>query len=173
MTAAPLCTRTTSSLSIHLSVNVGCFCVLAIVNSASLNTGVHVSFWITFGLGLCPGVDLLDQWPWSKATPSLCRPSHLHRRPLTPSALSPTGACDWLSTPASSLPRGPPIQAHLLPFTLTQWRPPNISGPGLLEPYSVNDDVPRNSLKLVSVPESHSFTHDFTKIYWARAHFKV
>ena len=32
----------------HSSVNghLGCFCVLAIVNSATMNTGAHVSFWI-------------------------------------------------------------------------------------------------------------------------------
>ena len=39
-----MCICTTTSLSIHLSVEIGCFHVLAIVNSASVNIGVHVSF---------------------------------------------------------------------------------------------------------------------------------
>ena len=44
-----------SSVSGHLC----CFRVLAIINSASGNIGVHESFWITVFSGSCPGVGLL------------------------------------------------------------------------------------------------------------------
>ena len=37
----------TSSLSVHLSVNIRFLPVLATVNNASMNTGVHISFLIT------------------------------------------------------------------------------------------------------------------------------
>ena len=39
---------TTSSLSIHVNRHLGCFRVLAILNSAAVNIGVHSSFQIMF-----------------------------------------------------------------------------------------------------------------------------
>ena len=44
---------TTPSLSTHLQ-HLGCFPVFAIVNSAAMNTGVHVSFWIIVLFGYMP-----------------------------------------------------------------------------------------------------------------------
>ena len=47
---------------IHLSVGgyLGCFHILAVVNSAAANTGVHASFWITVLSGYMPRLGLLD-----------------------------------------------------------------------------------------------------------------
>ena len=44
------------NLSIHSSVNghSGCFYVLATVNTAAVNTGMHVCFWIMVFLGYMP-----------------------------------------------------------------------------------------------------------------------
>ena len=46
---------------IHSSVDkhLGCFHVLATINSATVNTGVHASFLIMLCLGTCPGMGLL------------------------------------------------------------------------------------------------------------------
>ena len=48
-------------LFIHSSVDghSGCFRVLAVVNSAVMNTGLHVSFLVRFSPAICPGVGLL------------------------------------------------------------------------------------------------------------------
>ena len=46
----PLCIWTTTSLSIHL----GCVHVLAIVNSAAMNNGIHVSFSVLVSSGYMP-----------------------------------------------------------------------------------------------------------------------
>ena len=53
----PLYTCGTSSLSIEMSISghFGYLHVLAVVNSAAMNTGVHVSFWIMFFSGHTPG----------------------------------------------------------------------------------------------------------------------
>ena len=61
LSSIPLYICTTSSLSIHLSRDhLGCFHVLAIVNSAAMNIGIHASFELEFCLDIRPRVGLLD-----------------------------------------------------------------------------------------------------------------
>ena len=47
----PLYICTTSSLSIHFDRHLGYFCVLALVNSAAMNIGVHLSFQVRVSSG--------------------------------------------------------------------------------------------------------------------------
>ena len=46
---------------IHSSIDehLGCFHVMGIVNSAAMNTGLHVSFRLFFSQGICPVVGFL------------------------------------------------------------------------------------------------------------------
>ena len=50
------------SIFIHFSADghLGGFHVLALVNSAATNTGVHISFWIIVLSGYMPEMELLD-----------------------------------------------------------------------------------------------------------------
>ena len=64
------------SFLIHLSADghLVCFHVLAIVNSAAMNTGVHVSqFW--FPRGVCPAVGFLGR-SYGSSIPSFLRNLH-------------------------------------------------------------------------------------------------
>ena len=49
---------------IHSSVDghLGCFHVLAIVNSAAVNIGVHVSFWIMVFSGYMPNIGIAGSY---------------------------------------------------------------------------------------------------------------
>ena len=48
LSSSPLCIYMHDILFIQLTIDghLGCFPVLAVVNSATVNIGVHVSFWI-------------------------------------------------------------------------------------------------------------------------------
>ena len=51
----PLCICTTTSISIYLvDGHLGCFHVLAIINSAAMNVGVHLSFSVMVSSGYMP-----------------------------------------------------------------------------------------------------------------------
>ena len=53
----------TTSLSIHLLIDIlGCFHVLVIVNSAGINTGVHVSFSNMVSLGYMPSSGIVGSY---------------------------------------------------------------------------------------------------------------
>ena len=56
LSSIPFYVCTTASLSIHLlmDIYIGCFHVLAIVNSAAVNIGVHVSFSTLVSSGYMP-----------------------------------------------------------------------------------------------------------------------
>ena len=60
----PLCICATTSLSVHLlmDIKVACLHVLAIVNSAAVNTGVHVSFSILVPSWYMPGSGIARSW---------------------------------------------------------------------------------------------------------------
>ena len=62
LSSIPLYICTTSSLPIHPSVDIEVFYVLAVVNNAAMNIGVHVFFFfeLQFCLDICPGLGLLD-----------------------------------------------------------------------------------------------------------------
>ena len=52
------------SFFIHSSIDghLGCFHVLAIVNSAAMNIGVHVSFSVLVSSGCMPGSDIAGSY---------------------------------------------------------------------------------------------------------------
>ena len=86
-------------LYLSTDVHSGCFCILTIVNSAAMNTRMHVSFWISvspFFLDIYPGVGLLDHmanlilgfwWPSIVAVPIYIPTNSCTRVPFSPHPL--------------------------------------------------------------------------------------
>ena len=56
------CTTAGTPIYSSLDGQLGCFHILASVNKAAMNTGVHISFWITvfICIGYIPSVELQD-----------------------------------------------------------------------------------------------------------------
>ena len=81
-------THTTSSLSIHLSMDSSCFHVLAIINSAAVNIGMLNVVFSSFP-DICPGLGWLDHIN----TGNLIQPGHRIDRLVT---LSSVGGGAWL-----------------------------------------------------------------------------
>ena len=75
----------TYHIFLHSSADghLGCYHVLAIVNSAAKNIRVHVSFWILVCLDICPGVGLLDDTAFCEEPP-YCLPERLHQSTFPP-----------------------------------------------------------------------------------------
>ena len=71
-------THTTSSLSIHLSMDSSCFHVLAIINSAAVNIGMLNVVFSSFP-DICPGLGWLDHMN----TGNLIQPGHRIDRLVT------------------------------------------------------------------------------------------
>ena len=89
----------TTSLSIHLLMDIyGGFHVLATVNSAAMNIGIHVYFSIWFPQGICLGVGLLGHMVVSflflKESP-YCLPLWLYQFTFPPTVHE----CSFFSTP--------------------------------------------------------------------------
>ena len=70
----PLYISTTASLSLHLSMDIYCFHVLAIINSASMNTGIHVVFSVMIFSGYVPSIGIVG--PYGSFIPSFLRNLH-------------------------------------------------------------------------------------------------
>ena len=56
----PLYKYTTSLSLSSVNVHLGCFPIVAIINSAAMNTAIHISFQLWFSPDVCPGVGMQD-----------------------------------------------------------------------------------------------------------------
>ena len=109
---------------IHSSVsgNLGCFPVLAVVNSAAVNIEVHVSFSILVSLGYMPRSGIAGSYREGDGTP------------LQYSCLeNPTDGGAWKAAVHGVLKNWTRLRDFTFPFhfhTLEKWRPTPVLLPG-------------------------------------------
>ena len=107
-----------SSISGHLS----CFRVLAFVNSAAVNTGVHVSFRSMFFSGIKKNEIIPFTATWTDLEIVILSKSHKERQKLCEIAYqfsSVAQSCLTLCDPMNRSTPGLPVHHQLLEFTQT------------------------------------------------------
>ena len=101
MANIPLCICTTTCFHSSLDGHLGCFHVLAVVNSATVNIGVHVSFSILVSSGYMPKSGIAGSYgafipSFLRNLPPYCLPKWLYQFTF-PSRVQ---ECSLFSTPS-------------------------------------------------------------------------
>ena len=115
---------------IHSSVDrhLGCFHVLAIVDSASGSTGVHVSFWVIVSPSICPGVGLLGHTARQFKSLNIASCTKHPHSLWIPESLDLFQDRSWSWEAIGALPPSPLLS--VFSPELGRWRPRELSGGG-------------------------------------------
>ena len=107
----------------HSSVDrhLGCFHVLAVVDSAAVNSGVHVSFWIIVSPGICSGVGMLDHTARQFKSLNIPSCTKLPHSLWAPKSLDLFQDRSWRWEASSALPPSPLLS--VFSSELGRWRP--------------------------------------------------